>query len=296
VNALLRILAWTLAVALVALPVVAVLNGWIAAERWPLRTLRVNGAIQRVDPVQLRATVLPYAQRGFFAVRLEHAQVAVSKLPWVERAEVRKRWPDVLEVRIVEHQPFARWGQDQLLSEHGRLFPAAGIQLPPGLPQLAGPEARVSEVVALYNESRALLASSGNDVRVLQLDRRGSWSLTLSSGAEVTIGRSDARTRLARFARLLPQLLAQQQRPLLRADLRYTNGFALSWAAAVPAPAASLREAPSPQPTAWFGFASPNSPRPSLRSGADRFANLRFASKSVSPARGRGGLTPQGNT
>ena len=39
-NALLRILAWTFAVALVVLPVVAVLNGWIAAERWPLRTLR----------------------------------------------------------------------------------------------------------------------------------------------------------------------------------------------------------------------------------------------------------------
>ena len=48
-TALLRILAWTLAMALIALPVVAVVNGWIGAERWPLRTLRINDDLQRVE-------------------------------------------------------------------------------------------------------------------------------------------------------------------------------------------------------------------------------------------------------
>ena len=114
-NAALRILTWLLALALVALPVVAVVNGWIGAERWPLSKLRVQGELARVQPAQLQAAVLPYARRGFFAVRLEEAKRAVEQLPWVERAEVRKRWPDVLEVRITEHKPFARWGKDRLL-------------------------------------------------------------------------------------------------------------------------------------------------------------------------------------
>lgn len=240
-NALLRIVAWLLAVALVLLPVVALVNGWAGAERWPLRTLRMTDGLQRVDADKLRAAVLPFAQRGFFAVRLADAQAAVARLPWVERAEVRKRWPDILEVHVVEHKPFALWGKDRLLSERGRLFPAKGVVVPEGLPQLAGPDARVAEVVALYNESRVLFASSGNDVRTLELDRRGSWSLTLgdgtaSIGTQVVVGRSDARPRLARFARLLPQLLSQQQRQLQRADLRYTNGFALNWATAAPTP------------------------------------------------------------
>ena len=233
-NALLRIVAWTLAVALVVLPVVALLNGWVASERWPLRTLRVQGALHNVDEQQLRATVLPFAKRGFFAVPLEDAQAAVARLPWVERAEVRKHWPDVLEVRVIEHRPFARWGTDRLLSEHGRLFPVKGIKVPARLPHLGGPDARVQDVVALYNDSRALFASTGCDVRALTLDARGSWSLELSDGAEVIVGRSDARPRLGRFARLLPQLLAQPQRVLRRADLRYTNGFALQWGDAPP--------------------------------------------------------------
>ena len=237
-NAMLRMLAWTLALALVVLPVVAVVNGWIGAERWPLRTLRVQGELNRVDPQRLQATLLPYAAHGFFAVRLEAAQAAVAKLPWVERAEVRKRWPDVIEVHIVEHRPFARWGKDRLLSEQGQLFPVAGATLPRGLPQLDGPDSRVDDVVALYNESRALFTPGGIDVRGLSLDRRGSWSLLLSDGTRVLVGNSEARLRLTRFARMLPQLLSQKQLPLARADLRYTNGFALSWAPAPPRPAA----------------------------------------------------------
>ena len=228
-NVALRILAWLLALALVALPVVAAVNGWIGADRWPLSKLRVHGEFARVDAALLRAVVLPHAQRGFFAVRLQDAQDAIEKLPWVERAEVRKRWPDVLEILIVEHRPFARWCADRLLSEHGRLFPIPKDLAEAPLPRLGGPDTQVQEVVKLYNESRALFAPLGFGVDRLVMDRRGSWSLALDSGTEVVIGRADARLRLGRFARMLPQLLARNAQPLQRADLRYTNGFALTW-------------------------------------------------------------------
>lgn len=267
-NAVLRILAWLLAVALVALPVVAVVNGWIGADRWPLTRLRVHGEFERVDPAQLRAVVLPYAQRGFFAVRLQEAQDAVEQLPWVERAEVRKRWPDVMEISIVEHRPFARWGKDRLLSEHGRLFPTPKALQDLKLPQLGGPDSQVREVVSLYNEARQLFAPLGLNVETLTMDRRGSWTLTLGNGTEVVIGRADARPRLSRFVRMLPQILARQDQPLLRADLRYTNGFALSWGAVKPGleigdsgsrvanpPLAVRRRAGS-----LFAFSNPQSP------------------------------------
>lgn len=221
--------AWVLALVLVALPVVAVLRGWIGAERWPLRVLRLEGELERVDQARLRETLLPYARRGYFAVPLAEARAAVEKLPWVERAEVRKDWPDRLVVHIVEHRPFARWGEDLLLSEQGRLFPARDIDLPPGLPLLQGPESRVQDVIGLYNEARALFAPTGLDVRSVVLDPRGSWSLQLSNGIDVVVGSREARLRLRRFARVLPQVLARNPLPLVRADLRYTNGFALAW-------------------------------------------------------------------
>lgn len=238
-SALKRPLLWLLAVALVALPVVAVVEGWMGGAHWPLHTLRVQGQLVRVDRAQLQAAVLPHARRGFFAVDLGDVQRAVDALPWVERAEVRKHWPDVLEVHIVEHRPFARWGESRLLSEHGRLFPVGRLQVPAGLPLLDGPEGRVPEVVALYNQAREQLAIAGGVLGVA-LDRRGSWSITLHDGTRVVLGHDDPGARLARFAPLLPQLTAlNPRRRLLRADLRYTNGFALAWSQAGAADAQS---------------------------------------------------------
>ncbi len=56
-NVVLRILAWLLAVGLVVLPVVAVLNGWVGAERWPLAKLRVSGDFKRVSAEELRSGI-----------------------------------------------------------------------------------------------------------------------------------------------------------------------------------------------------------------------------------------------
>nr|WP_102946391.1 cell division protein FtsQ/DivIB [Stenotrophomonas sp. VV52] len=236
-NAALRIFVWLLALSLVALPVVAVLNGWVGAERWPLAKLRVHGEFKRVPAEQLQQVVLPYARSGFFAVKLQDAQDAIETLPWVESAQVRKQWPDVLEITLVEHKPFARWGKDRLLSEQGKLFATPQKLQDLKLPDLDGPDTQTQEVVALYNDARALFAPAGVDVTRVNMDARGSWSLQLSNGTEVVVGRDDARSRLQRFVRVLPQL-ANQQVPIERADLRYTNGFTLSWgtpAAAAPA-------------------------------------------------------------
>ena len=60
-NAMLRLVGWLLAVALVALPVVALLNGWIGAGHWPLTKLRATGEFERVDAALLRTTLMPYA-------------------------------------------------------------------------------------------------------------------------------------------------------------------------------------------------------------------------------------------
>lgn len=273
-TALLRLFGWLLAIALVALPPIALFNGWWGSERWPLTQMRVSGTFERVEPAQLQAVLKPFAARGFFAVNLDAAQHAVARLPWVERADVRKRWPDVLEVVVVEHRPFARWSRARLLSDRGRLFPARDATVPTGLPQLAGPDTRVPEVVALYNESKALFAPIGIDVRRVELDARGSWTLGLSNGAELVVGRFDARARLSRFARLMPQLLDRRMQPLKRADLRYTNGFALEWVDEKPGleirdsgfEKASPAPSPVPRPIALlFRIPNPQSPIPAFQ-------------------------------
>ena len=227
-NAVLRILAWLVAIALVALPVVAVTQGWIGGERWPMRTLSVRGEFHLVADAQVRAAVRPHVRAGFFAVDLDRVRASLARIPWVRSAEVRKRWPDRLEVVIVEHRPLARWGAQRMLSESGELF-AAPSGVATALPLFTGPEARRTELMAFYSDARPLFLGEGLQIRELSLSARGSWTLWLSDGVRVDVGRGDPQRRLQRFARLLPRLHAQDARRLVRADLRYTNGFALTW-------------------------------------------------------------------
>jgi cell division protein FtsQ len=237
-----RLLGWTLALLLVALPVLAVLKGWIGGERWPIHTLALQAPLKLVDEATLRATIAPLAQGGFFAVDPAAVRDAVAALPWVDRVDVRKRWPDRLEVRLTELRPYARWGEGRLVSDDGRLF-GKPSGTPLALPQLLAADARVADVLAFHREARPVLVRAGSDIQTLNLSARGGWSLTTVDGLQLDIGRQDALPRLARFVRLMPELRrAEPGRVLQRADLRYTNGFALVWvdaAAAAAAPSAS---------------------------------------------------------
>jgi cell division protein FtsQ len=237
-NALLRIAAWILAIALVVAPVAAVLNGWIGGSRWPMRHLLVTGEFRQVSDLRVREVVQPNVQRGFFAVDLDSLRAQLRALPWVKSVEVRKRWPDRLEVGIVEYRPLARWGAGRMLSENGELFPA-----PKGLggklPLFVGPDARAEDMIAFHAQARPLFLGSGLQVTQVRLSARGSWSLLLSDGTEVEVGRSDVEHRLQRFSHLLPRLTNNEPRRLARADLRYTNGFALVWGPAPAAPTAT---------------------------------------------------------
>ena len=253
---LLRILAGLVAIGVIVLPVVAVLSGWIGVERFPFRRLHVEGELTAADAAEVRQTLAPLTKRGFFATDLHKAQAALSALSWVAHAEVRKRWPDEIDIKIDAQRPFAYWGKTQLVSDKGILFPRAdGVVLPKGMPQLDGDPRSVADVLTLYAKSRELFAATGIGVNELTQDRRGSWSMVLSDGTQVVVGRNDAEARIERFAGLMPRLVAQQGRPLQRADLRYTNGFALVWSGkpadtkTTPVPTTPTPVLPAPLPT-----------------------------------------------
>lgn len=227
---LFRLLAWSFALLLLALPVVGLLNGSFASDRWPLRHLQLQADHQRVSPEQVQMLVAEHARKGFFALSLVELRNDLAALPWVESVEVRKRWPDVVSVRLLEFQPYAIWDERVLVSRSGRLFEVPGIDGIGGLPRLSGPDAQVAEVANMHARAVRQLQPAGLDVVGTHLSSRGSWTLELDGGAIVVLGRDLAGERLQRFAgTIAPLLLANAATPLRHADLRYPNGYALTW-------------------------------------------------------------------
>jgi cell division protein FtsQ len=225
-----RLVAWCLAIALVALPIVGVLNGWFAAGRWPVTKLTVQAEFRHVGADQLRAAVLPHLGKGFFAMDLDEIQRAVAALPWVASAEASKRWPDTLLLRVVERQPFARWNGDSLIDRQGEVFKVPEAASYAALPDLRGPDDQMSDVVGFYADALKAFAAMHMQVAGVSLSDRGSWTLSIGTGARIVLGDSaQAGARLRRFLDAYPQVVAGHAEPFVYADLRYTNGFAVKW-------------------------------------------------------------------
>jgi cell division protein FtsQ len=231
-RAPLKLLAWAIALTLIALPVVGVLNGWFAIERWPVRYLQVEAEYNHVSAEEIRAAAATHLGTGFFALRLEDVRAAVAKLPWVESVEARKRWPDTLVLQVRERQPFARWGEQRLIGLDGNLFSVPGGVDLQGLPQLDGPDAALFDVMDFYTKTQHAFSGSGLILTGVRLSGRGSWTLTLGGGAQILLGDKQVDERLQRFLAVLPRAIAGHGGGFQRADLRYSNGFTIRWQAA----------------------------------------------------------------
>lgn len=211
-----------------------VYSGTVALERWPIRWLDVDGAFERVSAEQVRKRAAPLVEGSYFTIDPEKVQQAVSELAWVSDAIVHKTWPDTVRVRIKEYVPVAHWIDGQLIASDGSAFTVPGAAEIQGLPWLEGPGTNVGEVIAHWQSFNNLLMPIGLEIEKIRLDRRGAWFLRLTSGTEIQLGREAASERLARMVVSWPELRRVDKRLPLGVDLRYSNGFAVRWAAPAP--------------------------------------------------------------
>lgn len=226
------------AAALFALAGLAVVvAGVVWAARHPLWTLQgivLRGDVEHQNAVTVRALVVPHLRGTFLTLDLAAARERFEALPWVREAVVERQFPNRLRVTLREHEPLAWWGEPgggRLVSVRGEVFEAD-----PDDPAadhwstLHGPAGEAEAVVSMYRRLQPLVERLGRDIGRLELSGRGSWRLTLDSGAPIELGRGDAEAlaRLQRFVTTQAALRARYgPRDIVSADLRYPNGYAL---------------------------------------------------------------------
>jgi cell division protein FtsQ len=211
---------------------------WVQRQAGDVLTLQVEGRLRYVVPGDVQVVAKPHLQAGFFDLDLRAVHAAVLGLPWVERAEVRRRWPNGVVVRVWERQPLARWGETALISAAGERFAPAAGTLPLGLPALSGPEGTERLLVESLRHFTEVLAPAGLKVAAIGIDARGAWTVTLDIGLEMRLGRDRIEERLRRFADTAVPTLGDRLEQVAYVDLRYGNGFAVRWREHAPPAAA----------------------------------------------------------
>lgn len=222
-----------LALTLILLAAGAVL--WAAQRpRFDLRRIVVRGELHHVSRAEIRAAIAGHLQGNFLTMRLTDAREAFETIPWVASASVRRVWPDVLVVTMVERHAIGVWDDGHVLSDEGVLFAAnpeeAGLDGPQV--EFSGPARLAADAVTKLRAFSAALANLHESVARIAISDRSSWTVHTASGRVLELGRDDppgsVEGRLDAVVESFPAVLARLNGSPAYIDARYNNGFAAS--------------------------------------------------------------------
>lgn len=210
-----------------------------------LRAIQVEGDVSRNSVASLRANALPRLQGSFLSLNLKDGRAAFEAVPWVRHAQLQRVWPMRLRVSLEEHRAAAYWearvdGADAgseaaaeraLVNSFGEVFQAnLGDVEDEDLPVLAGPAGAAGSMLQMWRALNPAAEKLGERIDRLDLSGRGSWRATLGSAAVIELGRgreAEVVERFGRFAHSITQVTATYRSPLLSADLRHADGYAV---------------------------------------------------------------------
>ena len=205
-----------------------------------VRELRIEGASNTPRPL-LRAAIGARVGDPILFFSPEAARARLEDLPWVESAEVERRLPDTVLVRVTERRPFAIWQKDNrfaVIDREGRVVATDRLDAFGPLPLVVGAGAE-KHAAALHDLLRAapeVLARTQALVRVGE--RR--WNLHMQNGADVLLPEGREEPAIRRLAEFQKQN-ALLDRPLAAVDLRLPDKMVVRQLPAAQPPPAEAR-------------------------------------------------------
>ena len=151
----------------------------------------------------------------------------LSELDWVHHANVRKNWPQAIEIEIFPESVIAYWNDNGFINRQGRVL-YTEMLVGGDLPHLYGPGGAELDVMEQFQQLSQMLNNQGHEIKVLTVTERGAWSLETESGVQVLLGQEDLQARTRRFLTVSVKLAERgDARFVERMDARYINGVAV---------------------------------------------------------------------
>lgn len=201
----------------------------------PIKYVRTEGVFLYLSKDETMAILQPLVSTSFFDADMQAIQATVAGLPWVATATVKRIWPDTIAIKVQEKKAYARWNKDSLITEQGVIFSPSNVNLFNDMLQLSGPDKREAKVLEIMKGIKTALADQSMELAGFSISDRWAWKIKLSSGLEILLGRNQPLEKLERFLKTLSVLKQAQVEQMALVDLRYPNGYAVSWKPDLPA-------------------------------------------------------------
>ena len=204
-------------------------HGLFSLLNAPVEVVRVEGDLPEAGQARLRELLGAALPSGIFTLDVGALQARLLEESWVASASLRRVWPDTLRVTVEPEVPVARWRDEALLSNRGRIIAPLWDNAPGTLPSLAGPEGSAPQLMATYLRVAEMLQGHELTVARVEESAAGDIEVTLQGGVRLRLGTDAQVARLRRVDAVLSAALAAQLDRVDSIDARYDNGVAVAW-------------------------------------------------------------------
>jgi cell division protein FtsQ len=195
----------------------------------PIKHVRIGGEFQYISKEEIKTLLEPLVDVGFFDANVQQIQETLAQLVWVESVTVNRVWSDTLAIKIKEKRPFVRWGDGALLNNRGEIIRPKEIEPFENLPILYGVEGQEVKSLEIMKGVNTALSDHEMSIAEFSINNRWAWKIRLTTGLEILLGRNEQLKKLQRFIKTLDVLGRKQINAMAVVDLRYPNGYAVSW-------------------------------------------------------------------
>lgn len=200
-----------------------------SSELLPVKYVRTEGVFEYIAKDDIKQILKPLVSAGFLAADIQHIRQAMLSLPWVEKVEVKRIWPDAIDIKVYEQRPYVRWGKKGLLNAKGELFEPDNLNKFKALPLLVGPNKQEKKLLEIMKGLKTALADKDMELMTFEVNERRAWKLILANDMEVQLGREEQLRNFQRFIKTMTVFKAEQMKAIAKVDLRYPNGFSVAW-------------------------------------------------------------------
>ena len=193
----------------------------------PIEVVTITGDVAHVDPRSLQSLLSGGINSSFMTADLNKLREALESQPWIERAEVRRRWPAELQIILVPQIPLARWGTTGYLNHRGEFFSGDEEEQFRSLPLLTGPTQTAVRLMRYFKAFSDQLAPVDLVITHLGLGNREQLFIKLSNGLAIKLGSEKIMLRMRRFLKLWEKIDEREQ--ISSIDLRYEFGAAIAF-------------------------------------------------------------------
>jgi cell division protein FtsQ len=204
-------------------------HGLFSLLNAPVEVVRVEGDLPEAGQARLREVLGAALPSGIFTLDVAALQARLAAESWVASASLRREWPDTLRVTVEPEVPVARWRDEALLSNRGRIIAPLWDNAPGTLPSLSGPEGSAPQLMATYLRVAEMLQGHQLTVARVEESAAGDIEVTLQGGVRLRLGTDAQVARLRRVDAVLSAALAAQLDRVDSIDARFDNGVAVSW-------------------------------------------------------------------